>query len=81
MSPSCSLVADSAFGPAVDATCRSFDFTLLFEQTVLGLVPAVLFALWFALRLVTLARASTKTLRSRETWLKVVSIPISGVAF
>ncbi|KAH8881831.1 putative ABC multidrug transporter [Thozetella sp. PMI_491] len=48
--------ADDVFGPVVDARTRSFDFTLLFEETVLGIVPTGLFLILSAFRLLALAR-------------------------
>lgn len=44
--------ADNSFGPAVPSECRGgFDFTLLFEQTILSILPCALFLLfsWFQL--------------------------------
>lgn len=41
MSLSSGNSSDSSFGPVSDA--RSFDFTLLFEDTILTIVPAGLF--------------------------------------
>ncbi|EGZ74846.1 P-loop containing nucleoside triphosphate hydrolase protein [Neurospora tetrasperma FGSC 2509] len=39
------LKADRQFGPRVNAACREFDFTLLFEDGFFMLLPAVLFLL------------------------------------
>lgn len=41
----CQPNADNAFGPLVDQLCRTFDFTLLFEQTILSVIPDALFIL------------------------------------
>lgn len=44
--------ADNSLGPAVPLDCRAgFDFTLLFEQTILSILPCGLFLLvaWFQL--------------------------------
>lgn len=39
----CSPTADNVFGPAVGAGCRDgFDFTLLFEQSILSILPATI---------------------------------------
>lgn len=38
---SCSPVADNVFGPQVTTDCRSFDFTLLFEQSFFSIGPSV----------------------------------------
>ena len=41
----CLRNADNAFGPVVDQLCRTFDFTLSFEQTILSIIPDALFIL------------------------------------
>lgn len=70
----CSITADNVFGPVVDRNCRGgFDFTLLFEQSILGLLPSALFGLAFASRLVHLAKTETKTLSSSARLLKLVN--------
>ncbi|KAB8223991.1 P-loop containing nucleoside triphosphate hydrolase protein [Aspergillus novoparasiticus] len=62
MPPGCSLQTDNSFGPAIDSGCRdSFDFTLLFEQAILGLVPAVAFLLVCPLRLQILVKSDVRT--------------------
>ncbi|KAK6823100.1 hypothetical protein RU639_006189 [Aspergillus parasiticus] len=62
MPPGCSLQADNNFGPAIDPGCRDgFDFTLLFEQAILGLVPAVAFLLVCPLRLQFLVKRDVRT--------------------
>lgn len=38
---SCTLDADNVFGPVVVGCRDSFDLTLLFEQAILSLLPAV----------------------------------------
>ncbi|KAH8682050.1 ABC transporter [Xylariales sp. PMI_506] len=43
MASNCSLGGDNLFGPQVDALCRAFDFTLLFEDIVLTCLPAAAF--------------------------------------
>lgn len=49
--PSCDA-ADNSFGPAVPSDCRGgFDFTLLFEQAILSILPCALFLLVAWLRL------------------------------
>src|SRR3569833_3057457 len=61
--PQCSVQADDVFGPTIASSCRGgFDFTLLFEQALLGIAPAVIFALAFPPRFAYLARTETKTL-------------------
>jgi hypothetical protein len=52
----CKLDADDKFGPAVAPCARVFDFTLVFEHTILSIAPDALFILiatsriWFLLR-------------------------------
>jgi hypothetical protein len=68
------LEADSSFGPSVPPGCRSgFDFTLYFEQAILSIVPAVLFLLITAVRLVQLFRANIVTVPSSIHEVKLVS--------
>jgi len=49
---------DSTFGPG--SKCRSLDFTLLFEQSILSFGPDVLFLVLAVLRLNFLLRQTTK---------------------
>ncbi|KAI0170239.1 ABC transporter [Pestalotiopsis sp. NC0098] len=42
-SPACPLGSDKVFGPRVDASCRAFDFTLLFEDIFFACLPAAVF--------------------------------------
>ena len=56
----CPVAVDNSFGPGVgfDSPCRDgFDFTLLFEQSILTLLPAALFLLAFLMRITYLYRA------------------------
>jgi hypothetical protein len=53
--------ADDVFGPVVSSCRQNFDFTSLFEQSTLTLVPAVLLLLMAPLRLPQLYKASVKT--------------------
>lgn len=41
----CQLDADNNLGPAVSHYVRSFDFTLLFEQTILSIPSSTIFLL------------------------------------
>lgn len=39
----CSIADEDVFGPTVDASCHNgFDFTLLFEELVLTLLPIII---------------------------------------
>ncbi|KAI0136261.1 putative ATP-binding cassette transporter [Xylariales sp. AK1849] len=60
--PQCS---EDAFGPGIGHDCRGgFDFTLLFEQAVLGVIPASVFILAFLSRLTYLAKKQVTTSNS-----------------
>ena len=54
--------ADDFFGPRVETCWRQFDFTLLFEQSVLSIAPSVLFICLFSLWIAQLYRVGRKTL-------------------
>lgn len=45
MATLCLPDSDAIFGPQVDSTCRSFDFTLYFEDIFLLCLPATVFIL------------------------------------
>ncbi|KAK0620017.1 hypothetical protein B0T14DRAFT_537621 [Immersiella caudata] len=74
---------DDEFGPAVDPTCQSFDFTLLFEQSILGILgilSALLFAVAAPARFAYLARRTRKTIYGRSRLTKVIAaLVFSGV--
>ncbi|KAI0160936.1 ABC transporter [Hypoxylon sp. FL1284] len=50
----CPSGSDRAFGPRVDPTCRSFDFTLQFEDIFFACLPAVIFLILLPLRIAPL---------------------------
>ncbi|KAK1984954.1 ABC transporter [Colletotrichum cereale] len=50
------LPNDRSFGPRVHPGCRSFDFTVYFEDVFLACLPSVLFLLLAPCRIVTLLR-------------------------
>ncbi|KAK3900029.1 P-loop containing nucleoside triphosphate hydrolase protein [Staphylotrichum tortipilum] len=52
----CSLDEDLAFGPVVDGCRRPFDFTLVFEESILTILPSALSSIWGAVALFRLAR-------------------------
>jgi len=59
----CPFRADNVFGPVVAPPCRhGFDFTLLFEQTILSIAPSSIFLLLVPFRLFWLYRSSVTTL-------------------
>lgn len=63
------------FGPAVPG---QFDFTLLFENTFLSIVPSMLLLLVLPFRLIVLRRASRKVQRSHLYENKIVRLSTCG---
>lgn len=56
--------ADSTFGPGAGSSCRGgFDFTLTFEESILGLAPQVIFLLVAPVRFLTLRKRRLKLLK------------------
>lgn len=64
--------SDDSFGPQVTVLVRDFDFTLLFEQSILTVGPVALSLLIFPIRLRQLYNASVKGRRGRLLLLKLV---------
>ncbi len=63
---------DNSFGPA-DYDCNGrFDFTLLFEQSILAIVPSAVLFLAFPLRATQLAKQAPKVLQHPLSVLKLV---------
>lgn len=61
----CSIELENVFGPIVGSSClHGFDFTLLFEETILTLVPLGVTFLAASLRSWKLQGASEKVNRS-----------------
>jgi hypothetical protein len=71
-SPSCLPTSDDVFGPIVKGCRSNFDFTLLFEQAILTIGPAVLLLLFVPPRIIRLLRSNKKTLSSRPRLYKTV---------
>jgi len=69
----CLPTADDVFGPVVSGCRQDFDFTLLFEQSILTLVPAALLLLVAPLRLLQLYKANAKTRPALVGQIKLVS--------
>ncbi|TIA11583.1 putative multidrug resistance protein [Aureobasidium pullulans] len=59
----CAFADDNAFGPAIAKQCRAFDFTLLFEQAFLSLVPSILLVLGSVIRSFGIFNHDAKTQR------------------
>lgn len=60
----CRLDADNVFGPAVHGCRSDFDFTLLFEQSILQIAPCALLLLSLPWRTAYLTRQTIKTRRT-----------------
>jgi ATP-binding cassette subfamily C (CFTR/MRP) protein 1 len=71
-SSGCAFADENSFGPSVTKQCRTFDFTLLFEQAFLSLVPSIILVLGSVIRLIGIARHDVKTLKSRWHVSKLV---------
>jgi len=61
----CDFEADRSFGPQVHGCKNDFDFTLLFEQSILGLVPSVIFLVALLWRIGQLYRQDIKITKER----------------
>lgn len=65
LSRPCAISDEDVFGPIVDSSCRhGFDFTLLFEETVLTLLPLLIAWPIVLIRLWILRNVSEKVNRS-----------------
>lgn len=65
----CSFQADNVFGPVIAPACRhGFDFTLLFEQSILSIAPSSIFLILVPLRLFWLYHSSITTLPTRRLY-------------
>ncbi|KAJ6024382.1 ABC transporter integral membrane type 1 [Penicillium herquei] len=64
MASSCSPVADTVFGPQVSTACRSFDFTLYFEDIFLNCLPAACLILLAPVELWLLRKTPRQVQRS-----------------
>ncbi|EFX06672.1 hypothetical protein CMQ_6993 [Grosmannia clavigera kw1407] len=53
----CPRGSDYAFGPRIRSECRSFDFTLQFEDSLFGCLPAATFLLLAAADVIWLVRS------------------------
>jgi hypothetical protein len=71
--PTCSVAIDHSFGPWAGNECRGgFDFTLLFEESILTLPLQCLFLLALPFRVCQLANTETKVVPSIRRPLKIV---------
>ncbi|RAK97795.1 P-loop containing nucleoside triphosphate hydrolase protein [Aspergillus ibericus CBS 121593] len=65
------ILADDHFGPQVQVRCRSFDFTVTFEQSILSILPSVLFIASAAFRIALLYKARPKVSARLSQHLKL----------
>ncbi|KAF6838319.1 hypothetical protein CMUS01_04702 [Colletotrichum musicola] len=73
---SCPSQGDYAFGPVVDPCVRKFDFTLLFEDTILSIVPSAVFIILAALRILSLRSVQPNVSGNVFRLIKLVLISI-----
>lgn len=65
--------SDAHFGPAYSGLSRNFDFTLLFEDTILSIAPATIFLIAAGTRTIWLNRKPNKVSPSFSRLMKLVS--------
>lgn len=68
----CTSNADDKFGPHVVGCRDNFDFTLLFEQSILSLAPSALLVLISVPRIVQLRRRTIKIVPTQLRYCKNV---------
>ncbi|KAM3454998.1 hypothetical protein NHJ6243_008687 [Beauveria neobassiana] len=74
----CPASADQAFGPAIRG-CRShFDFTLLFQETILTLLPCIVFILLASLRAIAVLREAPVTKTDWAVTAKTATLVVSS---
>lgn len=75
----CLSGSDRTFGPRVDPACRSFDFTLLFEDVFLTCVPSAVFLALLPSHVTVLARSpAVCSVRSKLLLAKLVSYYVTA---
>jgi hypothetical protein len=74
---SCPIRADDTLGPVVVGPCRQhFDFTLMFEQSIMSIGPSSILLFLVPLALYGLSRSEVKTISHRPLYTgKAVSSP------
>ncbi|UZP45666.1 hypothetical protein NXS19_013478 [Fusarium pseudograminearum] len=79
-STNCAASVDASFGPFVPPECRhGFDFTLVFEQSILVLLPASLLLVIAPFRIFRLRNAPVKVTGYRLRSVKLVLIALLAV--
>ncbi|KAL4967241.1 P-loop containing nucleoside triphosphate hydrolase protein, partial [Aspergillus stella-maris] len=72
MMTACPATADVVFGPRVDVACRTFDFTVYFEDAFLACLPSAIFVALFPAALWQLRLQLRRVQRSRLLGCKLV---------
>lgn len=70
--PACSIAAEKLFGPQVVGCLGGFDFTLLFEETILSVLPMSVVLLFLPVRIVHLFKSERKVYEGLLHNLKLV---------
>ncbi|EQB45580.1 ABC transporter [Colletotrichum gloeosporioides Cg-14] len=71
---SCPSLSDQSFGPRVNPECRSFDFTLQFEDILFACIPSAVLILLAPTRIVHLLRQATAF--AVRSWLLLAKLVI-----
>ncbi|KAN0099750.1 putative ABC multidrug transporter [Hyaloscypha variabilis] len=74
----CGGATDSMFGPRVDPCIRQFDFILIFENSILSILPSCMFILLSCRRIIQLYQVSIKVQGSTLHLVKLLAITILG---
>ncbi|PWY78579.1 hypothetical protein BO94DRAFT_183182 [Aspergillus sclerotioniger CBS 115572] len=74
------ILADRRFGPQVQVRCRSFDFTVTFEQSILSILPSILFITSAAFRIALLYRTKPKVGARLSQLLKLLILLVLYVS-
>ncbi|KAK2600118.1 hypothetical protein QQS21_005133 [Conoideocrella luteorostrata] len=78
MASSCATDLDDVWGPVVDDCRRTFDFTLLFEQSILSTLPTAIFLILTFLRIWRLLRREQRLATGVVAAAKVVLVLAVG---
>lgn len=69
----CTIAVEDVFGPDVSPSCLDgFDFTVLFEETILTLLPLGVFLLLAPIQVLKLRGEAKKVASSWLYWTKLV---------
>ncbi|KAL4798804.1 P-loop containing nucleoside triphosphate hydrolase protein [Aspergillus venezuelensis] len=71
---SCPATADAVFGPRVDVACRTFDFTVYFEDAFFACLPSAIFIALLPVALWQLRLQSCRVQRSTLLGCKLVAL-------